>query len=108
MFCHPQKPRPWTVREGARLQTFPDTFQFQCQQRAAKREDTQILESWMKQVGNAVPPRVAELVGKKILMAVTAGQSVVVVGVDPGRKWVATEPQQTALANEGSNKNLSY
>jgi DNA (cytosine-5)-methyltransferase 1 len=42
--CHPQETRPLTVREYARVQTFPDDWQF-----------TGSLSSQYKQIGNAVP-----------------------------------------------------
>jgi DNA (cytosine-5)-methyltransferase 1 len=42
---HPYYPRVLTVREGARLQSFPDSFRFA----------SEMLPAWV-QVGNAVPP----------------------------------------------------
>lgn len=51
-FLHPREDRPLTVRECARLQTFPDTFKF-C---GSRRDRIQL-------IGNAVPPLLAESVG---------------------------------------------
>lgn len=51
-FIHPTAERPLTLREAARLQTFPDEFVFQ-----GTRADRQTL------VGNAVPPMFAESIG---------------------------------------------
>lgn len=48
-FGHPVEPRNITLREGARLQSFPDTFKFFGTQ-----------EEIAAQIGNAVPPLVAE------------------------------------------------
>ncbi|OED00956.1 hypothetical protein A9Z06_13545 [Rhizobium sp. YK2] len=48
LFLHPTEHRGMTVREAARIQGFPDSFQFPAEERAAFR-----------QVGNAVPPPVA-------------------------------------------------
>ena len=51
-FGHPVQPRVITIREAARLQAFPDTFRF---------VGTYIQQS--HQIGNAVPPLLAELIG---------------------------------------------
>ena len=48
--------RYYTVREAARIQTFPDDYVF----------DSPWTEA-MRQIGNAVPTRLAEIVGKSIL-----------------------------------------
>ena len=52
---HPWEPRGISVREAARLQSFPDDFYFQCRMGDA-----------YKQIGNAVPPLLAYAVGKSI------------------------------------------
>lgn len=53
--CHPKESRPFTVRENARCQSFPDEWNF-CGS----------VMSQYKQVGNAVPVNLAYEVGKKI------------------------------------------
>ena len=55
-FTHPFLNRAITVREAARLQSFPDTFKFI----GSKM-------SQMKQVGNAVPPLLARKIGRVIM-----------------------------------------
>ncbi|ELZ41849.1 DNA cytosine methyltransferase [Halorubrum tebenquichense] len=49
---HPFQDRGLTPREGARLQTFPDSYRFEGRLGAVR-----------KQIGNAVPPYLAEAVG---------------------------------------------
>ena len=61
MFIHPTQRRSLTVREAARVQTFPDWFQWPKQSTAAFRL-----------VGNAVPPLLAEAVGRGVRQYLTA------------------------------------
>lgn len=55
-FGHPKYNRGITVREAASLQSFPETFEF-----------FGSLWSCARQVGNAVPPLIAEAIGEAIL-----------------------------------------
>jgi DNA (cytosine-5)-methyltransferase 1 len=55
-YIHPRQSRTLTVREAARLQTFPDTFRFDGPPSAAFR-----------QIGNAVPPQLGFVMGQAIL-----------------------------------------
>ena len=54
--CHPDETRPLTIREYARIQTFPDEWQF-CGS----------LSSIYKQIGNAVPVNLAYAVGRSLV-----------------------------------------
>lgn len=54
--CHPLETRPLTVREYARIQTFPDSWCFQ----------GTITEKY-KQIGNAVPVNLAWAVGRSLI-----------------------------------------
>lgn len=53
--CHPDETRPLTVREYARIQTFPDDWQFMGS-----------MASQYKQIGNAVPVNLAYAVAQQI------------------------------------------
>lgn len=54
--CHPEETRPLTVREYARIQTFPDNWQF-----------SGPLTAQYKQIGNAVPVNLAYAVGRSLV-----------------------------------------
>lgn len=54
--CHPTETRPLTVREYARIQTFPDEWVF-----AGKLSDK------YKQIGNAVPVNLAWAIGRSLM-----------------------------------------
>ena len=56
MWIHPTLDRAVTVREAARLQSFPDSFEF------VGTKDSQF-----QQVGNAVPPLLAKGIAEKLL-----------------------------------------
>ncbi len=56
MYIHPWFARGLTAREAARIQTFPDDFVFYGPQ-----------NSWYGQVGNAVPVKLAYVIGKGLI-----------------------------------------
>lgn len=59
-FGHPEEDRAISVREGALLQTFPEDYEF-----AKSLEDLSVV-SVGKLIGNAVPPRLGEVVGESV------------------------------------------
>ena len=56
--CHPDETRPFTVREYARIQSFPDEWEFKG-----------TISEQYKQIGNAVPVELARRVGVQIVKA---------------------------------------
>ena len=55
MYIHPTECRTLSVREAARIQSFPDDFVF-----VGNQQETYV------QVGNAVPPLLGEAIGKSV------------------------------------------
>lgn len=55
MYIHPEQPRGLSPREAARLQTFPDDYVFRG-----------TLNDWYKQIGNAVPVKLAEIIANEL------------------------------------------
>ena len=56
MYIHPTEPRTLSVREAARIQSFPDEFEFM-----GNQQETYV------QVGNAVPPLLGKAIGESII-----------------------------------------
>lgn len=56
--CHPLEARPFTIRENARCQTFPDNWEFSGN-----------ISSQYKQIGNAVPVNLAYEIANEIKIA---------------------------------------
>jgi DNA (cytosine-5)-methyltransferase 1 len=89
-YIHPSEPRTLTVREAARVQTFPDHFRF-----SGSRSDA------FRQIGNAVPPILAESVARAILTSARQPQRKSSVRPSAARakvraellSWAATTPK---------------
>ena len=62
-YIHPEQHRTLTVREAARIQTFPDYFRFAGTPTHAYR-----------QIGEAVPPLLAKSIGEALKLALTPGE----------------------------------
>lgn len=56
MYIHPNQARGLSPREAARIQTFPDYYVFKGSP-----------NNWYAQIGNAVPVKLAEIIGGKII-----------------------------------------
>lgn len=63
-YIHPRQGRTLTVREAARLQTFPDWYRFSGPPSAA-----------FHQIGNAVPPVLGHRLGEALIESLAAGKS---------------------------------
>lgn len=91
-FAHPAEDRNITLREGARLQTFPDDFRF-----AGNQEDI------AAQIGNAVPPHLAEVLAAAIRMhlssALDAGG---IVPVSTSKPRIRTQGQLGLFTSRGA------
>lgn len=60
-FGHPDQDRALTLREGAIIQTFPKDYAF------LRPNEKLIIKDVSRQIGNAVPPRLGEIIGLSII-----------------------------------------
>lgn len=73
-YVHPEEPRTLTVREMARFQSFPDSFEFRAKETTGSLRRRYEVPQYT-QVGNAVPPRMARAVGKSVASILLAAQA---------------------------------
>ena len=62
-FGHPEQNRALTLREGAVLQSFPQDYKF------IRPGEKISKKAVARHIGNAVPPKLGEAVGKSIIAA---------------------------------------
>ncbi|MGZ4249141.1 MAG: DNA cytosine methyltransferase [Solirubrobacteraceae bacterium] len=85
-YIHPEQHRTLSVREAARIQTFPDWFRFAGQPSHRYR-----------QIGNAVPPMIGEAVGLSLHAALRARSK-------PTRSIGGDEPRAQLMAWHGAHR----
>lgn len=85
--CHPSETRPLSIREYARIQSFPDDWQFTGSQ-----------ANQYKQIGNAVPVNMAYHIGRALLAMLGEGQREEFVEVDPLTLETLASPELKNLA----------
>lgn len=94
-YIHPEQNRTLTIREAARVQTFPDHFRFSGPPTAA-----------FKQIGNAVPPHLARAIGGAVSQVLTDGAAGVAVSTSVTRRalvgWARTAPEISPWLRSGS------
>ena len=76
-FVHPYKNRNFTAREGARIQSFPDTYVFLGKPTVVSKKllmkEGRTGEAYLcqySQIGNAVPPLMAKAIAENIIRQV--------------------------------------
>jgi len=73
--CHPEEVRPFSVREYARIQSFPDSWKF-----------VGSLSSQYRQIGNAVPVKLATAVAKEVYKSLMHPELVAAIQVQSKKK----------------------
>ena len=94
-YIHPEQNRTLTIREAARVQTFPDHFRFAGAPTSAFR-----------QIGNAVPPRLARAIGTAVAEVVTHGAPTLAVTTSDTKaalaEWFRAAPAISPWLRSGS------
>ncbi|MCK5516138.1 MAG: DNA (cytosine-5-)-methyltransferase [Desulfobulbaceae bacterium] len=93
--CHPEETRPLTVREYARIQTFPDDWKF-----------IGSVSSQYKQIGNAVPVNLSHAMGRKLIALLNNIENKIEIPVNSEKKYNVMRQLSLFELNEPHNKSL--
>ena len=93
--CHPEETRPLTVREYARIQTFPDDWKF-----------IGSVSSQYKQIGNAVPVNLSHAMGRKLIALLNNIENKIEIPVNSEKKYNIMKQLSLFELNEPHNKSL--
>ena len=89
---HYSEPRTLTVRENARLQSFPDWFAFKGKYTTGGERRRREVPRFT-QVANAVPPLAARAIGEGLLAIIAAAQSEPNLALEPTRQGLVEKPE---------------
>lgn len=81
--CHPDETRPFTVREYARIQSFPDDWEFEGR-----------LSEQYKQIGNAVPVELARRLGVQLVTAIENSEKLTRINIQKKSKISEVEGEK--------------
>lgn len=95
--CHPEETRPLSVREYARIQTFPDDWQF-----------AGSVSSQYKQIGNAVPVNLAWTVGRSLIRLLNGIEGQVLQSVQYSTSRVSSKSHKRKQYTEAQSSLFEF
>ena len=90
-FIHPEQNRGLTIREAARIQSFPDSYDFQGS-----------LDHCFKQIGESVPPLLSIAIASQIIRALSTEKK----SIDSGIESISS-PVRSSYSSNSISETLS-